>query len=113
MNLIDVKVTHIKFGVGRVLRNDNGRIAIRFSDDVGQKIFLYPEGFEHYLKMCNPSIQNIVDAELKLKLDQIAVEKARQEQRRMEEANRLAEEKATRRKPSAKKSTQSKGKRSY
>lgn len=112
MNLIEEQVTHIQFGIGQVLMNDNGRIAIRFSDDVGQKIFLYPEVFEHHLKMCNPAIQHIVDADLKLRLDQVAAEKGRKEQLRMEEASRLAAEKAALRKPPAKKSTQSKGKKS-
>jgi hypothetical protein len=109
MNVIDEQVIHSKFGVGQVLSNDDGRIIVLFSDDLGQKVFLYPEAFGHYLKMCNPIIQDIVYAELKLKQDQVAAEKKRKGQLLKEEAAQLAVKKAVPPKPSPRKTKQSKG----
>ena len=103
MNLNNEQVKHRTFGVGRVISVEDGRIIIRFADEVGEKKFLYPGAIEQHLEMCNPSTQEYVLG-LKNMLDALAAEQVRKEQQSLlEESNRLASEKAAARKTVAKK----------
>ena len=106
-NLINEQVHHSQFGAGQVVKHGDGRITVLFSS-IGPKTFLYPEAFEHHLKMRNPVLHEIVLLELVKKQEQMIEEKNRQAQQLKEEAEQLPAKKAGK----GKKSTQTKEKKS-
>ena len=53
MNLEQTAVRHIRYGVGTVLRCENGMITISFPD-AGEKQFVFPDAFEKFLRAENP-----------------------------------------------------------
>lgn len=64
MNLIDQLAVHRIFGVGSVRSIEDGRIEVQFSERTGIKFFPYPDAFRSFLKMCDPNVQELVDADL-------------------------------------------------
>ncbi|MFM9277462.1 hypothetical protein [Paenibacillus jiagnxiensis] len=99
-NLINEQVDHSQFGAGQVVKHGDGRITVLFSS-IGPKTFLYPEAFEHHLKMRNPVLHETVLAEYVKKQKQLIEEKNRQAQQLKEEAEQLAAKKAVKSKKSA------------
>ncbi|GGO00903.1 hypothetical protein [Saccharibacillus kuerlensis] len=110
MNLNDEQVEHASFGTGKVIGSGDGRINVRFTEEVGEKSFLYPEAFDQHLKMSDPQKQEQMGEEVRQKKILMAEEKRAEEQKREEEEVRLAEEKAAARKPARRKSTTTKKK---
>ena len=84
MNLLNEKANHIKFGTGVIKSYENGIIRIQFGEEFGEKAFLYPTAFEHFLKFNNSLLDETVQDELK----QIVPEKERQRR----EAEQLKED---------------------
>ena len=81
MSMIGKQVKHIKFGEGYVIQRTGDKIEIKFQEQ--SKIFLYPEGFEVFLKFTDDEMTKIVQKELadrKQKLDeeQIKINQHRQ-----------------------------------
>ncbi|MBW4084281.1 hypothetical protein [Paenibacillus sp. S150] len=107
MNLMNEQVSHVRYGKGTVASHDGGRITVVFPEGAGEKSFLYPEAFEHHLSISDPGIQKKIMKELKLKFEQTAAEKLRQEQQYVEEMDRLAEEKLASKKTSRRKTPRS------
>lgn len=71
MDLTNELVSHPVFGTGRVISHDDRRITIQFSEETGEKRFIYPDVFEKYLNMCNPTAAQKVLADLMAKTEQI------------------------------------------
>jgi len=79
MDLINELVEHSVFGTGKVIGQDDKQITIQFPEVKGGKCFVYPDAFEKYLTMCNPSLAEKVLADLTAKTKQIE-EQERKEQ---------------------------------
>lgn len=71
MDLTNELVDHPVFGSGRVIRQEDRRITIEFSKEIGEKCFIYPDAFTKYLNMCNPAAAQNVQADLTAKTKQI------------------------------------------
>lgn len=56
-------VQHILWGDGRVVRRVDNTIAVRFPQQ-GEKVFLYPDVFDHFLVMCDPEQERAIAADL-------------------------------------------------
>ncbi|WP_172253302.1 hypothetical protein [Saccharibacillus deserti] len=109
MNWTNEKVTHASFGAGKVTGNGEGKISVKFAEETGEKTFMYPEAFEHYLTMSDPSKQERMGVEVREKQEQIAEGKRVVEQERVDKIERLAAEKvAARKKPTRKKAASTK-----
>lgn len=107
MDLMGQTVQHTTFGTGRVVLIDNGHMVIQFAENIGEKNFLYPEAFQHFMKMSASAAQDIVAKDLSALASKCAEEKTEREQRCRETleqhyAARLAERKTTR-KPAVRK----------
>ncbi|MCD9024681.1 hypothetical protein [Cohnella silvisoli] len=89
MKLINKKVLHTTFGIGKIVNIDRDRMDIHFMELIGQKSFVYPDAFEKYLCMSDSDAQIFVLAECTKKQEQIKVEKQRVEQLRREEEERV------------------------
>jgi hypothetical protein len=88
MNLVNEKVEHINFGLGVITEEKDHKIWVQFQEKIGEKIFLYPEAFEKFLKAVNPTVENNVLEELHRKQEQIELERKEKER----EAAELREE---------------------
>ncbi|MDD2300538.1 MAG: hypothetical protein PHU69_13005 [Fermentimonas sp.] len=88
MDLTNELVEHPVFGTGKVISQDDRRITIQFSEETGEKRFIYPDAFEKYLKMCNPAAAQKVLEDLRAKTERI-----QEQQRKEEEAAQKAMEK--------------------
>ncbi|CAM3590604.1 MULTISPECIES: hypothetical protein [Saccharibacillus] len=109
MDLTNEKVLHNSFGPGTVTENGEGKVTVKFADETGEKTFMYPEAFEHYLTISDSSKQELVTEEIREKKAQIVEGKRVEEQDRVDEIERLAAEKvAARKKPSRKKAATTK-----
>ncbi|MEN6350999.1 MAG: hypothetical protein ABFD08_16590 [Syntrophomonas sp.] len=73
--LTNEKVIHVKFGTGVITSNQNRIIRIQFDESPEEKMFIYPDAFERFLKFQNPILEEKVQSELKIRNDQIAMEK--------------------------------------
>ncbi len=90
MTLVNKKVDHIKFGRGVVTELSNHKIWVQFQNEIGTKVFLYPEAFEKFLKTVDPNIQENVLEELHIRQEQLELERKEKER----EAAELEEQKA-------------------
>lgn len=89
--LINENVKHNKFGYGKIVDEQFGRIDIDFGSSIGIKSFLYPEVFENFLKLENESLQKecLTLVEEKKKVKAMEAEEKRLEQEKIEEEKRL------------------------
>ncbi|KQN97755.1 hypothetical protein [Paenibacillus sp. Leaf72] len=78
MNMMDQPVTHIKFGIGRVVGKEDGKINVLFSNAIGEKSFQYPEAFAQFLQMNNSDLQNFIISEYQSKQEKLLREEADQ-----------------------------------
>jgi len=62
--LINAEVIHGKFGNGTIVAIDETMVTVKFSEDVGEKRFLYPSAFSLFLKFADLDKQEKIDAEL-------------------------------------------------
>lgn len=90
MIIVNEKVEHIIFGTGVIKEVKDNRIYVKFQDEIGIKVFLYPEVFERIMKVFNPAVHGEVLEELNRKKEQIALERIEKER----EASELEERKA-------------------
>jgi uncharacterized membrane protein len=74
MNLINEKVEHIMFGSGVITEAVENKIWVLFQDEIGKKVFLYPDVFEKFLKASNPRMEDIVIEKLLIKQEQLELE---------------------------------------
>lgn len=83
MKLEGTEVRHSRFGTGRVLRCNGAMLCVAFPE-AGEKQFLFPDAFEHFLKAGDP----VCAAEI---AEQIILKKAEEEAvRREQEARQQA-----------------------
>lgn len=92
MIILNEIVEHIKFGSGVITELNGPKILVKFQDDIGTKMFLYPEAFESFLKAVNLKVENYVLEELHIKQKQEQIELERKEEER--EAAELEEKMA-------------------
>lgn len=90
MDLTNELVEHPVFGTGTVISQDDRRITIQFSKETGVKRFLYPDAFEKYLNMCNPTAAQKVLADLSAKKEQIEKQRRKEEEAEQKEIEILA-----------------------
>jgi len=93
MDLSNEKVIHIKFGTGLIKSNENGIIKVKFNEEFGDKDFLYPSAFEHFLKLSDPALNNEVQNELKSIINEKTKLTRESELRKEEEQKALREHK--------------------
>lgn len=90
MDLSFKQVEHIRFGAGTILEQNDGIIKVRFFDSNEEKRFVYPDAFEKFLKMKDPSDTAIISKDLETRIAQVKAEiedKQRQnEERKAKEA---------------------------
>ncbi|MDW8799968.1 hypothetical protein P8V03_02230 [Clostridium sp. A1-XYC3] len=79
MTMLNEVVEHIVFGSGVVTEAEDHMIWVKFQDEIGTKIFLYPEAFEKFLKAENPAVENYTLQKLRIKQDQIEQERREKE----------------------------------
>ena len=110
MELTQSKVTHIRYGTGTVLACDNGVIRILFPAD-GEKQFLYPDAFTHFLKAEDSALAAQIAEQLILKKAEEAELRREQEAlRQLQQAAREAQQSApAKKKPAAKRTAKRKG----
>lgn len=89
--LLNKYVEHIKYGRGMIIKEDTGKITVEFHKEKGNKKFLYPEAFEHFLKFEDSILQeeSLLLLQSKTKLIAEEKERLRLEQKRLEEEQRL------------------------
>ncbi|MEO3946387.1 hypothetical protein [Gorillibacterium sp. CAU 1737] len=85
MKLINQKVEHPAFGNGQIITVEDARMVIEFAAPVGQKAFVYPDAFEHYLRLDDPLASEYANTLLRRKHEEKEVEKLRQQELRREE----------------------------
>ncbi|MBU3142387.1 hypothetical protein [Clostridium sp. CF012] len=86
MNIVNERVEHIIFGFGVITEIENNKIWVQFQDNIGRKVFLYPEAFEKFLKAVNSAVESNALEECHRKQEQI-------EEERKEKERVVAEEK--------------------
>ncbi|WP_186430112.1 hypothetical protein [Clostridium sp. BSD9I1] len=91
MNVVNEKVEHIIFGTGVITEVKGNKIYVKFQDEIGIKVFLYPEVFEKIMKVFNPAVHEEVLEELNIKKEQIAIERIEKQREAAELEERKAE----------------------
>lgn len=92
MDMKNQQVTHTVFGTGSILRSDDRHLTVAFPEH-GEKLFVYPDAFEKFLTMSDPTLAVQVKGDLDAKLAAIEVERLHQVRLREEEIQRnLAEQ---------------------
>ena len=72
------KITHTIFGKGTVLSIEDNYMKILFDNSkYGEKVFVYPNSFEHFLSFDNSILQEQTSEALKLKQKKAQDEKAK------------------------------------
>lgn len=92
MNLLNEKVEHNTFGFGVITEVNDNKICVQFGDNIGTKIFIYPDVFEKFLKAENKVLEENMLKECRVKQQQIEQELERIKKER--EAAKLEEKKA-------------------
>lgn len=78
MNFVNEKVEHINFGFGVITEVKDHRIYVQFqNNEIGDKVFQYPDAFEKFLKAENPKVKSNVQKELHAKQNHIVLERER------------------------------------
>ena len=109
MNLTNKKVHHRQFGDGIVTGQTMSMITVQFSEEYGEKKFLYPSAFKSFLTLNSPALSEQMDTELCAIRERLEAERRQREeeaeQRRQEEKLALLEQKrsAAKKRPPVKK----------
>lgn len=91
LNLINEGITHNVFGEGSVIEQEDSIITIAFEDDT--KKFVYPDAFEHFITLNDPSTAKSLEKMItKKELQEAALEEKREEERRQQELDRQRKE---------------------
>jgi hypothetical protein len=89
MAIVNERVEHTIFGFGVITKVENNKIWVQFQEDIGSKVFLYPEAFEKFLKAVDATVESNILEEFHRK--QAQIEEQRKEKERA--AAKLEEEK--------------------
>lgn len=74
MNMTGKKVTHNKFGAGKVIDLDGNKIQIAFGKET--RTFIYPDSFEKFFSIQDEKVEQFVNADIeKVNLDRAAKKK--------------------------------------
>ena len=92
MIIVNEKVEHISFGEGVITEVVDNKVLVEFGDNIGIKMFIYPDAFEKFLKAINPTVEDNIMEEYRKKQEQIEQELECIEKER--EAAELEEKKA-------------------
>ncbi|WP_251862211.1 hypothetical protein [Clostridium sp. Marseille-Q2269] len=79
MVILNQNVKHSIFGVGVITGVKDHRISVKFKENIGTKIFLYPEAFPKYLMAVNETVENYLQEELSIKQEKIRLEREEKE----------------------------------
>lgn len=90
MNLTNKKVHHCQFGDGVVTSQTISTITVWFSEEYGERKFLYPSAFESFLTLNGPALSEQMDTELRTIRERLENERR---QREKEDEQRWEEEK--------------------
>lgn len=93
MELISEKVEHTKFGLGTIVDLEQNKVSVEFSNQFGKKSFIFPDAFEQFLKLNNPIAEEDVMEQVRLKKEQVELEKGRKILAIMEEEEERKKEK--------------------
>lgn len=80
--MLNEKVTHISLGEGVIVESiNNEKIYVKFNNSDENKVFKYPDAFEHFLKFNDSTLQEKADFDVdeKHKKDALKKEEARAE----------------------------------
>jgi len=77
MNLVDKKVTHKRFGTGRIVKHDDLSIEINFATE--NKRFVYPDVFENHLELLDESSANSMGKIIEIKVGERKEEELKKE----------------------------------
>ena len=109
MNLLNERVEHIKFGSGIVTEMQDDKIWVQFQDDIGTKLFQYPEAFDKFLKAENLVLADYIQVELETKMQRLELEREERKQKAIELRQKLSlaelESKKAAKKSTSKKAT--------
>ncbi len=81
MDLANEKVVHAQFGEGVITEVKEQKLWVQFQEEVGIKMFQYPEAFEKFLKAENLEVESSALEELKLKQEQLEREREEKERK--------------------------------
>ena len=84
MTIINESVEHIVFGFGVITEVEDNKIWVQFQDEIGTKVFLYPEAFEKFLKAVNVAVESNILKECHRKQEQIEEERKEKERAAIE-----------------------------
>lgn len=84
--MVNEQLTHILYGDGKVISQENDILSIQFAKQYGIKKFVYPDAFGDRLKLHNLDVEMSVLMELRDKQERIEAEELRKQQE-FEEAN--------------------------
>jgi hypothetical protein len=87
MNILNESVNHIMFGSGVITEVKDHKIWVQFQDEIGTKLFLFPEVFEKFMKVLNPTVESDVLEQLHIKQEKLELERLEKER----EASELKE----------------------
>ncbi|MBY9081341.1 hypothetical protein KIH86_19900 [Paenibacillus sp. HN-1] len=99
MQLTGQEVTHIVYGTGRIVKQEEGRIEVLFTSSSENKTFVYPDAFERYLSMNDPFSQQRVLTDIE-QVKQEREERQRLEQQRAQEEAEKKKNESARKAPS-------------
>lgn len=109
MNVIEKKVHHRQFGDGIITGQTISMDRVQFSEEYGEKRFLYPSAFESFLTLDSSALREKMNDELQAINERVEDERRQREQedkqRQDEERRKLLEQKqaAVKRRSHAKK----------
>lgn len=101
MVILNEAVEHFMFGSGIITEVEDNRIWVKFEDNIGTKIFLYPDAFEKFIKAVNPTVENCALKELRVKQEQIELERKEKEHEAAELERELVKMATAKKKPAA------------
>ncbi|MHC1719942.1 MAG: hypothetical protein AB9844_04455 [Clostridiaceae bacterium] len=79
MILVNEKVEHISYGFGVVTEVADNKISVKFQENIGGKIFQYPDAFEKFIKALNPAVESSVLEDLHAKQELHKLERLHRE----------------------------------
>lgn len=85
MNVLNITVTHNKFGTGEITQQEDSILTVVFPKPYGKKKFLYPNAFVKHLSFCDEKLQSEMEQELVSHRAQII-----EEQDRIDRVERIA-----------------------
>jgi hypothetical protein len=65
MDLLNYKIQHILFGVGKVIEEDGKYITVEFKDE--KRKFVYPDAFEKHILPVDPKLQEVINFDIEAK----------------------------------------------